>query len=86
LKEEGFFQSVGASESENGVGSATEMLSNPRGGKSVQSLKGGALEKGRTGEMNLFPKTSQRGAGVEAGSGEFGMGHEKMPPARFKCL
>jgi hypothetical protein len=57
LKEEGFFHSVGASESENGVGSATEMLSNPRVGKPVQSLKGGALEKGGTGAMNFLPKT-----------------------------
>jgi len=77
LKEEEFFQSVGASESEDGVGSETEMLSNPWGGKSVQSLKGGALEKGGASEVNFLPKTSQRGVGVEAGSGKFGMGHTR---------
>jgi hypothetical protein len=77
FEQEEFFHSVGASESEDGVGSETEMLLNPRGGESVQSLKGGALEKGRAGEVNFLPKTSQRGVGVEAGSGKFGMGHTK---------
>ena len=77
FEEEEFFHSVGASESEDGVGSETEMLSNPWGGKSVQSLKGGALEKGGASEVNFLPKTSQRGVGVEAGSGKFGMGHTR---------
>ena len=84
FEEEEFFHSVGASESEDGVGSETEMLSNSLGGESVQSLKFWALEEGRTGEMNLFPKSAQGRTGVEAGSGKFEMGHKNMPPARFK--
>jgi hypothetical protein len=43
LEQKGFFGSVRASESEEGVGSATEMLSNPRRGETVQSLKFGTV-------------------------------------------
>ena len=35
------------------------------------------MEKGGAGEVNFLPKTSQRGVGVEAGSGKFGMGHKE---------
>jgi hypothetical protein len=84
LEKEGFFDSIGTSESEDGVGVETKMLSNSRGGESVQSLKFWALEEGRTGEMNLFPKSAQGRTGVEAGSGKFEMGHKNMQPARFK--
>ena len=58
LEQEGFFGSVCASESEEGVGLATETFANPSRGKTVQSLKFGTVEKGGAGEVYLFPKTT----------------------------